>query len=184
MLRVLVPTDFSPTSLRVIRQVRAWVEAIGGEVLLLHVVPNIDLPWLDCLATIFVDQAQRETAYEHLYAESHRKFSTWLPYPENACCRTLVVVGHTADAIVQVAQAEGVDLIVMRAPRRRRWRPMLLGSVTDSVIRRAPVPVVVCLGLEPVLLSALWMHTRDSHGGATPVPTDELGSDPAISDSC
>ena len=30
------------------------------------------------------------------------KFSAWLPYPANVRCRTLVVVGDTADAIIEV----------------------------------------------------------------------------------
>jgi nucleotide-binding universal stress UspA family protein len=63
-----------------------------------------------------------------------RKFSAWLPYPANERCRTLVVVGDTADAIIEVTQVEGVDLIIMRAPKRR-WCALLAGSVTDTVMR-------------------------------------------------
>jgi hypothetical protein len=48
-----------------------------------------------------------------------RKFSAWLPYLANERCRTLIVVGDTAEAIIEGTQVEGVDLIIMRAPKQR-----------------------------------------------------------------
>jgi nucleotide-binding universal stress UspA family protein len=168
MRRVLVPTDFSAAALLVTREVMSWVEAIEGELLLLHVVPDIFLRWLDHLALTFIDQSRLESAYEDLRVEGQRKFTAWLPYPATEHCRTLVVVGETADAIVEVAQAEMVDMIIMRPPDRRWWRPLLAGSVTDSVMRRAPVPVLVWTGLEQVASSggrkgARPLHEQEAH---------------------
>ena len=163
MRRVLVPTDFSEAALFVTREAVSWVDAMGGELLLLHVVPDICLRWLDHLAITFIDQTRLEAAYEELREQGRQKFSTWLPYPDNEHCRTLVVVGDTADAIVEVAQVEMVDLIIMRAPKRRWWRPILAGSVTDAVIRRASVPVVVCAGLDQMASSGFWQGARRPH---------------------
>jgi nucleotide-binding universal stress UspA family protein len=47
MRRVLVPTDFSEAALLVSREPVFWLATMGGEVLLLHVVPDICLAWLD-----------------------------------------------------------------------------------------------------------------------------------------
>jgi nucleotide-binding universal stress UspA family protein len=143
MHRVLVPTDFSEAALLVTREAVPWVTAIGGELLLLHVVPDICIRWLDHPAITLIDETRLAAAYEELREEGHRRFSTWVPHPDNERYRTLVVVGDTANAIVEVAQLEMVDVILMRAPRCRWWRPILGGSVTDSVIRRACVPVIV-----------------------------------------
>jgi nucleotide-binding universal stress UspA family protein len=160
MRRVLVPTDFSAAALRVTREVMSWVDAVEAELLLLHVVPDICLRWLDHLAITFIDQSRLESAYEDLLAEGQRKLTTWLPDPANEHCRTLVVVGDTADAIVEVAQVEMVDVIIMRPPERRWWRPLLAGSVTDTVMRRAPVPVLVWTGLEQVASSGGWQGAQ------------------------
>jgi nucleotide-binding universal stress UspA family protein len=148
MRRVLVPTDFSEMAWLMTGEALSWVEAIGGELLLLHVVPDICLRWCDDLAISFIDQTRREAAYEELCEEGQRRFSTWLPSAAHERCRTFVTVGETADAILKVAQAERVDVIIMRAPKRRWWRPLLAGSVTDTVMRKAPVPVVVWPGLQ------------------------------------
>jgi nucleotide-binding universal stress UspA family protein len=123
MRRVLVPTDFTEAALLVTREALSWVDAIEGELLLLHVVPDIFLGWLDHLAISFIDQSRLESTYEDLCAEGHRKFSTWLPYQAHERCRTLVVVGDTADAIIEVAQVEAADMIIMRVPHTQVVAP-------------------------------------------------------------
>lgn len=55
MRRVLVPTDFSEAALPVTREAMSGVDAIEGELLLLHVVPDFFLRWLDHLAITFID---------------------------------------------------------------------------------------------------------------------------------
>jgi nucleotide-binding universal stress UspA family protein len=160
MRRVLVPTDFSAAALLVTREALSWVDAIDGELLLLHVVPDICLRWLDHLSITFIDQSRLESAYDDLRAEGQQQFSTWLPYQAHERCHTCVVVGDTADAIIEVAQVEAADVIIMRAPKRRWWRPVLTGSVTDTVMRRALMPVVVWSGLEQMSSSRGWKGVR------------------------
>ena len=92
-----------------------------------------------------------------------RKFSVWLPYPANEHCRTLVVVGDTADASIEVTQVEGVDLIIMRAPKRRWWCAILAGSVTDTVMRQAPVPVVVSARFGQMSANGCWKAMQHPH---------------------
>ncbi len=51
-----------------------------------------------------------------------------------------------ADNIVELAEAEAVDEIVMGGRKRSPAEKLLLGSVTQSVIRNSEVPVVVTGG--------------------------------------
>jgi nucleotide-binding universal stress UspA family protein len=55
--------------------------------------------------------------------------------------RSLVVEGEPAEAILETAEAENVDLIVMGRRGRSRLKGMLLGSVSDKVVRHAGIPV-------------------------------------------
>jgi nucleotide-binding universal stress UspA family protein len=48
-----------------------------------------------------------------------------------------------ADVILQEAKEWGADLIVMATHGRRGMAHMILGSVTEGVIRASPVPVLV-----------------------------------------
>jgi nucleotide-binding universal stress UspA family protein len=160
---VLVPTDFSEATLRVIREAVSWVDAVGRELLLLHVVPDLYLGWLDQLAMTFIDQTRQEAAYEELYAQGQREFSAWLPYAVHARCRTLVAVGDRAGTILKIAREEMAEVIIMRAHMRRWWRPIRTGSLTEALRRRASVPVIVWDGLETMVSSEIWPNVRHPH---------------------
>ena len=54
-----------------------------------------------------------------------------------------VAAGHVAKAIVEVAEANGVDLIVMGSRGLSEVQGRLLGSVTHDVMRTADIPLLV-----------------------------------------
>jgi nucleotide-binding universal stress UspA family protein len=51
-----------------------------------------------------------------------------------------------ADAILQTAEGQGADLIVMGSHGRSGIEKLLLGSVTQRVLQDAPMPVLVVKG--------------------------------------
>lgn len=55
----------------------------------------------------------------------------------------LVWEGEPADAILAAAVSEGADVIVIGSSGRKGVGRMLLGSVSDDVVRRPEVPVMV-----------------------------------------
>ncbi|MHC3438148.1 universal stress protein [Natrialbaceae archaeon A-gly3] len=57
--------------------------------------------------------------------------------------RTETAVGQPARQIVEVAEAEGVDQIIVGSHGRSGVSRVLLGSVAEKVVRRAPMPVTV-----------------------------------------
>jgi nucleotide-binding universal stress UspA family protein len=60
--------------------------------------------------------------------------------------RTLIWDGDPAESIVEAAIAEGVDLIVVGSHQRRGVDRLVMGSVSEQVVRTSPVPVVVARG--------------------------------------
>ena len=56
---------------------------------------------------------------------------------------TLLKGGHPVEGILQTAKKDDFDLIVMGARGISRIRGILIGSVSDGVIRHAPCPVLV-----------------------------------------
>ena len=51
--------------------------------------------------------------------------------------------GDVGPTICQVAEEEGVDLVVLGTHDRSRWSRLWFGSVSDHVVRHAPCPVLV-----------------------------------------
>lgn len=56
---------------------------------------------------------------------------------------TKTIAGDTAKLIVEVAEVEGVDLVVMGNRGLGGFSGLLLGSVTHKVLQSAPCPVTV-----------------------------------------
>jgi nucleotide-binding universal stress UspA family protein len=54
-----------------------------------------------------------------------------------------VAAGHVARAIVETAQANGIELIVMGSRGLSDVQGLLLGSVTHEVMKAASIPVLV-----------------------------------------
>ena len=54
----------------------------------------------------------------------------------------VVEQGSAPDAILSFAQTHKTDLIVMGTHGRRGYDRLMLGSVTDRVMRRSPCPVL------------------------------------------
>jgi len=53
-----------------------------------------------------------------------------------------LMIGDPAEAIVQLAESDQVDLIVMGTHGRTGLTRLLMGSVAEAVVRRAPCPVL------------------------------------------
>jgi nucleotide-binding universal stress UspA family protein len=79
-----------------------------------------------------------------------------LPSLKNTASATnRVVLGPVAQQIAAVAEQENADLVIMSPHRRRGFRHLLFGAVTDQVTRLSPCPV---LSITPPLPSKSWRH--------------------------
>jgi len=56
---------------------------------------------------------------------------------------TAMAVGHPAEQIIHRAETEGIDLIVLGRRGRSKIARMMLGSVSERVLRYAHCPVMV-----------------------------------------
>lgn len=62
---------------------------------------------------------------------------------ESGVVETAIETGNPARTIVEYAADHGVDHVVMGSHGRSGLSRILLGSVAETVVRRAPVPVTV-----------------------------------------
>ncbi|MGH6648273.1 universal stress protein [Aquabacterium sp.] len=57
--------------------------------------------------------------------------------------RFISKVGHPAEVIARMAEAEEVDLVCMGTHGRSAWKTVLLGSVANEVLARVKVPLLL-----------------------------------------
>jgi nucleotide-binding universal stress UspA family protein len=135
--KVLCPLDFSEYSEHALLYAKAFVQAHAAELLLLHVIetpvvyvaPDVVLP-AETLESQRAACTERLTALAASLREEHTS-TTWL-----------LLDGNPLGLIVEAAQAHEVDLIVMGTHGRTGLAHLLLGSVAEAVVRKAPCPVL------------------------------------------
>ncbi len=139
--RILCPIDFSEFSARAYRYALSVAEHYGAKVVALHVVELWRYPSAGFAASAALYdefcQAVCENGKERLreFVKNHT---------HNGIEPELVVhEGMAPDAILSCAQAQKADGIVMGTHGQRGFDRLMLGSVTDRVMRRASCPVLV-----------------------------------------
>ncbi|MGE5215691.1 MAG: universal stress protein [Chloroflexota bacterium] len=130
--RILAPTDFSELSAKGVRYAFQTAKEIGAEVVVLNVVV------LD--ETNSVRKPEMEQHKQRL-ADFVAKNSADLG--ADLKIRQIVDPGQPYGAIVSCAENEQIDLIVISSHGRTGLSRMLIGSVTDKVLRGAPCPILV-----------------------------------------
>ncbi|PEN09477.1 universal stress protein [Longimonas halophila] len=137
--RILVPRDFSSTSNRAVQYAVDWARRTGAT---LHVVHAEVLHQTLDEETV---QGERETMerlrerLRHLQGDAMTDREMEL---EEAVVRDVAA----APAILDYADDHDIDLIVMGTHGRRGMRRMILGSVSEEVVRYASCPVLTVRG--------------------------------------
>ena len=131
--KILFPTDFSPASEVVLRHATALAKGNNATLLILHVE---EPPLAYGSGEMFYSVSDFST-------ESLQKLLDKVTPPDPAVpvVRRLVT-GDPASEIPRVAKEENVDLIVMGTHGRTGLLRMLMGSVAELVVRRAPCAVL------------------------------------------
>ncbi len=133
---ILAPTDFSHAANVAAAYAGQLGAQLGGNVVLLHV---FDAP-LGAVAAERLDVEYPQALKDAALAELH-ELCTAIARPE-VPIRCLAVRGDAKTEIARVAADERADVIVMGTHGRSGLGHLFLGSVTQAVLRAAPIPVL------------------------------------------
>jgi nucleotide-binding universal stress UspA family protein len=133
---ILLATDLGPASSAAVDEAIDLAQRLRSEVLVVSVIDpaNLRLPGGGMASR--VDQVRDERS-RLAAAFAARGRSAGVPV------RFLIWEGEPGDGILDAAAAEGADMIVVGTHGRRGLGRLLLGSVSEYVIRHANVPVLV-----------------------------------------
>ena len=137
--RILVPTDFSEPSAAAVKYAKEFVQAFGSSLHVLHVLED---PY------IFAATAEGYAAPPDFCADLEKNARVRLAEVVSAAelqtLKTQVALkkGSPFVEIVRYAKSEDIDLIVMGTHGRGPIAHMLMGSVAEKVVRKAPCPVL------------------------------------------
>ena len=138
--RILVPTYFSEAATHALRYASDLARNIGAQLILVYSDPFV--PPVDYTASVggwdeysFVQLKAR--AEEQLKKDAKANIDPSVRY------ETIVRVDPPLEGILAQARQSGSEMIVMGTHGRSGFRRLIIGSVTESVMRKAEVPVIV-----------------------------------------
>lgn len=131
--KIVCPVDFSDPSLEGLKAALELAQKESAELMLMHAIQPVQ-PHLDAVQDHYhaVEEAARK-AFEELVKTK---------VPEGLRVKTKVVRGQPADEIVQAAESENADIIVIATHGWTGWRRFIFGSVAGKVVRLSSCPVL------------------------------------------
>lgn len=136
--RILVPTDFSEHGKTALRYAVEFANQFGASVDLMHVIDSVPAGALLSYRPI---EDLRVSMQNHAESEMEKLHDEWSEYsfPVNR----VIVQGHPFVEIVRHAREKESDMIIMGTHGRGAIAHMMLGSVAEKVLRKAPCPVLI-----------------------------------------
>jgi nucleotide-binding universal stress UspA family protein len=136
--RILVPTDFSSTSIAALKYAVLYARQFGASLDLLHVLePPPFLSDLKDVPLAMTDQEAAKKVTAELAKLARREVGAAVP------TTPLVRTGKAYVEITEAARELKADLIVIATHGYTGLKHTLLGSVAERVIRHAACPVLV-----------------------------------------
>lgn len=131
---ILYPTDFSERSRHAFHVAQALARDQGAKLIVAHVMAPIVI--YDEMGATMVPyrEGEKETVLAKL-----RQFQVTNPLVE---VEHRVEVGDAASVILDLAREKNCSLIVMGTHGRSGISRLLLGSVAEQIVRKAPCPVL------------------------------------------
>jgi nucleotide-binding universal stress UspA family protein len=142
---ILIATDGSPLADKAVAHGLGIARAVGAKVTAIAVeVPFSihDLP--DSVRQAPETLAQHAELSRQHGAQVLERVADAAKAAGVTCATVQIEHPHPSEAIVATAKDRGCDLIVMASHGRRGLSAAVLGSVTNHVLTRASVPVLVC----------------------------------------
>jgi len=136
--KILIPLDGSELAEIALPYAEEMGVRLGSEITLLSVSDSAEAP----------EYHKHQVYLDGVADSTKRGAKRYLEMPEEAIkVEKAIVVGEPAEEIVDYAEKEGIDLIIMATHGRSGISRWTLGSVAEKVVRAGTTPVLLVRAL-------------------------------------
>ena len=136
--KILFPVDLSEVTPKLVPYVKEMAATFDAEVHLLFVARI-----LQHFTSIYVPHPSVNKFEAEVVEGAEKKLQEFVEEQfESDSCTARVVLGDPAEEILNYAQAEGIDLIIIGTHGRKGLERIIFGSVAERVLKKSPVPVL------------------------------------------
>lgn len=140
LTKILYPTDFSDLSLVALKYAKSFAAQFEAELHCVHVVDEAYQYWLMLGpdgVPVGPNMAQMQSNAQDQMTEFVKTH-----FPDTPKLVTKVITGQPFVEIIRYAREEYIDMIVLATHGRSGLKHVLMGSVAERVVRKAPCPVL------------------------------------------
>lgn len=134
--RIICATDFSDFSNRTVNYGIALAREFEAKLYVCHVIDlsSVAIYGEFQLDPVGLQNRIMEDAREQLEELIGQQHKEWEP---------LITVGHTADEIARIVEEKNIDLVITATRGRSGFKRLILGSVTERLMRTLRCPLLV-----------------------------------------
>lgn len=138
--RILCPVDFSEFSEKAFDYAYSLARRYEARLFLEHVISPFEAAYPHAM----VPDGALVAMYGELTVNAEKRLTEMVKkYPSNGLKPDCAVQrGFVVDTILTSAEEQSADLIVMGTHGRRGWDRLMMGSVTERIVRKAQCPVL------------------------------------------
>ncbi len=143
--KVLIALDYDPTAKKVAEDGFIMAKSMGAEVTLLHITvdPVLYSNAYDNMGVWQIDSANILETIDTLKTGSRNFLEKTKKYLGAKSIKTLQKEGDFAQVILETAGEIKADCIVMGSHSQKWLENILMGSVTEEVLRKSTIPLFI-----------------------------------------
>jgi nucleotide-binding universal stress UspA family protein len=166
--KILVPVDFSEPSKTAVNYGLSLALQFNARLVLTHIVPS-------STALVYTFPTESFAFEREQVKQAKSALPSLIPgeYRDRVNLQAIVKVGEVRNELMGILNNEKIDLLVMGTHGRNVVERFLLGSLTERMLRKVPVPILTVSHLDP---------TKELHNNG-PVPLRHVLYATDLSDS-
>ncbi len=137
--KILWATDFSDEAQEALLYAEAMAKAFKAKLIALHVVPDFSPAFYDFASALKGEIGRRVATVKN---GARKKLET-LSKSKGISLDIIIQEGTASKKIIEVAEREKADLIVLGRRGLSAIEKLFIGSVANQVLRNSPVPILI-----------------------------------------
>jgi nucleotide-binding universal stress UspA family protein len=147
MKQVLIAVDYDLAAEKVAETGYTIAKAFGSRITLLHVVSDPSYYYSTEYAPILGFTGFSVKGFEHAIEEIRETGGEFLEtvkeHLKDDAVETIVKEGDAAEMILETAKEINADMIIMASHGRKGLERLLVGSVSENVLRHSAFPILI-----------------------------------------
>jgi nucleotide-binding universal stress UspA family protein len=141
LARIVVPVDLDQHTQKIVDFAIYMANRLDSEIFFFHSVEPIESVAMGEMAMVHFSYEDFNSAHAE---QAEKSLAEIINKATDKCkkCHSKIVIGDAVDSILQYAENQKADMIIMGTHGKRGVEKILIGSVAERVLKRAHCPVL------------------------------------------